>query len=204
MNGPTKIQILALLRAHINSRPGLEFANYGDMKLYRAEARSIARQKRDALTLLRAVEWRDSLTAAHLVDGFRAFSGRLKLETRDDGTHALSYCVGQYYPTEYRAAAAAVLASVLWDLMRESMPKPAAWRVESYGKWNGNAFEHERSAFLPSEAEARALLESKGGQQYGGVHEFYRDGRKLLNPGEWLRAYFRREFGATLARRWFN
>jgi hypothetical protein len=27
----------------------------------------------------------------------------------------VDYCTGQYFPTEYRAAACAVLATILWD-----------------------------------------------------------------------------------------
>jgi hypothetical protein len=203
--GPTKSQILALLRAHIESRPGLEFCNYGDVAAYRSEQRRIARQKRDALTLLRAVEWRDSLTAEHLIPGFRAFSGRLTLETLPDGRHKLDYCTGQYYPTEYRAAAAAVLASALWTWACDcAMPAPYAWRVESYGKWNGDKFEHERSRPLPTRGEAQSVLIAKGGQAYGGIFELYRDADKLLQPGEWLRTFFRREFGAAMQRRYFN
>lgn len=170
MTAPTKSQILALLRAHIESRPGLEFCNYGDVAAYRSEQRRIARQKRDALTLLRAVEWRDSLTAEHLTAGFRAFSGRLTLETLPDGRHKLDYCVGQYYPTEYRAAAAAVLASALWDWARDcAMPD---------GSRQG--------------ADSGPLL--------------YRnfDGKGHISAGDWLRKFFRREFGRTMQSRYFD
>lgn len=34
----------------------------------------------------------------------------------------LDYCTGQYWCTEYRAAACAVLASALWDCQRKSLP----------------------------------------------------------------------------------
>ena len=49
-------------------------------------------------------------------DAFRAFSGRLSW----DGA-SLSYCTGQYYPTEYRLAAAAVLRAALWDYWRANV-----------------------------------------------------------------------------------
>lgn len=118
----TKTEIISLLRAWINQRPGLDYANYGDPTSYRSELRSITRQRADAIQLLRAVELRESITAndiaQHLTDG-----GRLRLVAQK-GKPALDYVTGQYWPTEYRAAACAVLSSVLWAYMRECMPTP--------------------------------------------------------------------------------
>src|SRR3990167_2920520 len=110
----TKEQIITALRAFINQRPGLEFVNYGDWKAYRAELRQITKDRAQALELLRAVEWRDSITAEELIAAFpRAYSGRLTL-TDKGGAAVLDYCTGQYFPTEYRRAACAVLAQALW------------------------------------------------------------------------------------------
>jgi hypothetical protein len=110
-------RILYALRVWIAQRPGFDPHNYTP-KSYRADARMVARQKRDALALLQAVDWqRASIGAEHLRDAFRAFSGRLSW----DGSR-LSYCAGQYWPTEYRAAACAVLASALWDAARRDLP----------------------------------------------------------------------------------
>jgi hypothetical protein len=107
--------ILAALGKWIRQRPGFDPANYTP-ESYRADCRTVARQKRDAETLLRAVKW-SSITASHLRDAFRdAFSGRLSW----DGAK-LSYCAGQYWCTEYRAAACAVLASALWRHRRHGM-----------------------------------------------------------------------------------
>jgi hypothetical protein len=101
--------MLAALGAWIRQRPGLEFGNYGDGASYRAELRGIARDKRDAETLLRAVGL-SSIGADTLGEAFeRAYSGRLSWDGK-----RLSYCEGQYWPTEYRKAACAVLASALW------------------------------------------------------------------------------------------
>lgn len=113
---PTKQQLLEALAAFIRQRPGLEFGNYGDVKAYRAEARSIARDKRDAETLLGAVAICDSITAEDLMraaDG--AYSGRLQFRTEPKPDLWIEYTVGQYFPTEYRKAACAVLASALWE-----------------------------------------------------------------------------------------
>ena len=120
----TKQEICTLLRAFINQRPGLDFANYGCATSYRAELRGITRQRADALQLLRAVELRESISAQDLIKPFQtAFCGRLELvETK--GKLALNYCAGQYFPTEYRAAVCAVLARCLWVWVRtDCMPE---------------------------------------------------------------------------------
>ena len=132
---PTKEQIIALLGAWIRQRPGLDYGNYGDPVAYRAEVRSIGQDLQHARTLLRAVEL-SSIDADTLIEGFRAFSGRLSLEpirVQNAGYYGLSddagivgwkldYTTGQYWPTEYRRAACAVLASALWAHYRDSEP----------------------------------------------------------------------------------
>lgn len=106
-----KQQIIDALRAFIGARPGLEFANYGDVSSYRAEMRGITRDLGDARTLLRAVEWR-GITAEALLDAARGS----RLTINDDAT--LDYCTGQYYPVEYRRAVAAICARALWNHWR--------------------------------------------------------------------------------------
>lgn len=109
--GANKNELLALLYTFINKRPGLEFGNYGDHAIYRAEIRRITRQRADALKLLRAIELRDSITAADIV---AAFTGRLTLG-KNKGKLCLVYCTGQYWPIEYRAAVARLASSLLWS-----------------------------------------------------------------------------------------
>ena len=100
--------IFSALYAWIHQRPGLDPGNY-DRASYAAEMRQIGRDLRDARTLIRAVEL-SSVTAAALREAFeRAFSGRLSWDGKK-----LGYCTGQYWPTEYRKAAAAVAARALW------------------------------------------------------------------------------------------
>ena len=162
----TKTQILDALQAWINQRPGLEFGNYGDVANYRQESRRITRQKHDAEELLRSVRWRDGITAERLANAFRAYSGRLEL-TEKDGEACLDYCTGQYWPTEYRAAACAVLASALWDYVRdECMPAP------------------------------ELVHNSETGETF---HRY-----KGLRAGDWLRTYFRKEYGPRIAAHWFD
>jgi hypothetical protein len=120
---PTRDQIINLLDAWIRQRPGLEWCNYGDWKNYRAELRSITKDLHDARELLRAVEL-SSITAQEILSAFRAFSGRLQIEAANKaGEYRLDYCTGQYWPTEYRKAAAAVLSQALWDYHRPDYDK---------------------------------------------------------------------------------
>ena len=128
----TKEHILLALRAWVNQRPGLEFANYGDLSSYRSELRSITKDRRDALELLSAVALRDSISAEDLLAAFRAYSGRLSI-TEKNGKAQLDYCTGQYWPTEYRKAACAVLASALWERKRQDMPKPDCHVTRQFG-----------------------------------------------------------------------
>lgn len=131
----TKSQVIAALRAWIRQRPGLEFGNYGEMKSYRAELRSITKDLHHARELLRAVEWRDSITADQIIEAAKhAYSGRLSITVRDDGKIAIDYCTGQYWPTEYRRAVCAVLASVLWDYLRDSTDYPRKTARNEFGR----------------------------------------------------------------------
>lgn len=123
--GPTRDMLLDALQRWINQRPGLEYANYGERTAYFSEMRSITRDKHDAQRLLDAVRWRaESITYADLVRALRdAFSGRLSwIESKTKpGYWGLDYVTGQYWPTEYRKAAAAVLASALWSAKRDEI-----------------------------------------------------------------------------------
>lgn len=193
--------ILDLLARFIDSRPGLEFANYGDMSAYRSEQRSITRDRDQARTLLAYVRWNRSIDGAALREAFRsAYSGRLSLGTDSKGRMCLDYCTGQYYPTEYRRAACAVLASAIWTYWWDSIGEPDGYQVVPWGKWDGAAFTHRRGLKYVHKEAAFAELEDCGGNEYGHVEPLYSN-RPL---GDYLRAKARAEFGASIARRWFN
>lgn len=113
-----KQTIISALRAWIAQRPGLEYGNYGEPRSYNAEMRRIGQDLRQAREMLRAVEWRDSITYDDILAAMRgAYSGRLSWTGA-----RLDYCTGQYWPTEYRAAVCAVLASALWTYTRKNNP----------------------------------------------------------------------------------
>lgn len=114
MNTPTKTELLAALRGFIESRPGFDPHNYGSYRDLRADQRMATRQLNDARAMLAYVDGRDSITADMLLVNLRG--GRL---TWDRSRGQLDYITGQYYPTEYRAAAARVLASAIWDWIRD-------------------------------------------------------------------------------------
>jgi len=135
----TKQTIIEALRVFVNQRPGLEYGNYGEPVSYRAEVRSIGKDLREARQLLRAVELRDTITAEDIVKAASsAYSGRLSIIERD-GKVAIDYCVGQYWPTEYRRAVCAVLASCLWRYTRTHAMPPAVAHGEgdSLFMWRG-------------------------------------------------------------------
>lgn len=175
---PRKQAIVTALHTWINQRPGMDPRNY-DRAGYLADLRKVQRQRRDAQTLLAAVELAN-INADALIAAFpRAFSGRLTLITSSrDGKRLrredwfLDYTTGQYWCTEYRAAACAVLASALWEYAREHvMP-------ENWGLRDGDRV-------YPPNADKPWPLSAH------------------VSAGDWLRAHFRSQFGRGIASRWF-
>lgn len=209
-----KESVCNALATWIRQRPGLEFGNYGDVASYRAELRSIARDKRDAETLLAAVRWRESITGQDIIEAARhAYSGRMTINITQawDGTRnyfpvRIDYCTGQYWPTEYRRAAAAVLASALWSYARDNMPAPAGYRVECLADTNadgspGGYVPATRREF-PTAADAESYAQTVNARRYPSVHAVYSEQR--MRAGDYLRRRFRAEFGSAIQRRWFN
>lgn len=117
-----KTQIIQALSTWVNQRPGLDYGDYGDPVAYRAEVRSIGKDLQHARALINYVAWHDSITADMILQA-AGDGGRLSIVVRDDGTVAIDYCTGQYWPTEYRPAVCRLLSSVIWHWMRENMPK---------------------------------------------------------------------------------
>jgi hypothetical protein len=117
----TRDRIIEAMDAFVRQRPGLEFGNYGDVSAYRSEMRSITKDLHDYRALSRQVEL-SGITAEQLLAAFRAYSGRLSINETDKGEVRLDYCTGQYFPTEYRRAACAVMAQALWDYKRDNYP----------------------------------------------------------------------------------
>lgn len=108
--------ILDCMAAFIAQRSGIEardyFENYRDREgvaAFNSDRREVARDGKEARTLLAAIRWREGIDADCLKGALQsAFGGRLSW----DG-EALEYTAGQNGSTEYRAAACAVLALAL-------------------------------------------------------------------------------------------
>lgn len=104
----------------INQRPRLEFANYGEMRAYSAEVRRITKDKHAAVKALNEARGYP-FDASAMADALqRAYSGRLEW----DG-EKFNYTAGQYWPTEYRKAAAAVLESYCHAVRPKLPPSPS-------------------------------------------------------------------------------
>jgi hypothetical protein len=197
-----RAEILRLIGKWVAQRPGLEWCNYStgnwreSATAYRAESRAITRDLHDARALMSAIGWRD-IDANMLREGFRAYSGRLSLEDRE-GRLSLSYCAGQYWPTEYRKAACAVLAAVLWSYWSQSMPAANGWRVRCLD--DEGQFVDATSKVFGKLEHAQAYCEGVAKSRRAYLVDCF-DG---LSAGDWLRKMARRELGAHIQRRWFS
>jgi len=129
-----KQTIIDALNAWVNQRPGLEFGNYGDVSSYRAEMRSITRDLQHARAMINYVAWHDSITAEMILDA--AKSGRLSIVVTD-GTVAIDYCTGQYWPTEYRPAVCRLLSSVIWNWISANASTVEVTKMPQYGCMEG-------------------------------------------------------------------
>ena len=103
-----------LLCKFVNQRPGLEYANYGDITSYRAEMREITKDRNDFFELLSLAQRRVENFDAKLSEYLTATNGRLSLKNGK-----LDYCTGQYFPTEYRPAANRILSNLIWASYRD-------------------------------------------------------------------------------------
>jgi len=111
---PTTIAALANYAAQ---NPGLDPRDYGFnppwsshdwYEAHKGDARRCTAQYQEVKAALRECYLLD-VTDQHVIDAApQAFSGRLEVIKTDD-TIKLIYTAGQYHPTEYRAATAAVL-----------------------------------------------------------------------------------------------
>jgi len=107
---------LSKLVRFVNQRPGLDFCNYGDIKMYRSESREITNDRNDFFELLAFANIVAENLEQKITNYLRNESGRLTI----DESGRLQYCTGQYFPTEYRPAANRVLRSIIWDELRKT------------------------------------------------------------------------------------
>jgi len=114
-----RAEIAELFAKWIMQRPGLDPRNYckdekdvDGLRAYRNEANRISKDRAAALRELwpLSYDWTEFDPQAMGEALALAFSGRLTLRKSADGTIAFTYTSGQYWPTEYRPAAKAVLS----------------------------------------------------------------------------------------------
>jgi hypothetical protein len=135
----TKQSIIDALYTFAHKRPQLEFGNYGDIKSYRSESRAITKDLHHARNLLRALELSQSITGEDIIRvSEHAFSGRLSINVTNDGLVNIDYCTGQYFPTEYRKAVAAICASALWTFYRNKCGYATGERIRQAAKRDFN------------------------------------------------------------------
>jgi hypothetical protein len=142
---PTE-KIFSAFDAFIAQRSGIDWHNYASngadtegIKALRADQRTIAADGKRARTALRLAQ-SYPFNAQAMADALRAFSGRLELveyrakvtgESKHGGMpyeemrQRLGYTTGQYFPTEYRKAAATVLEAYVEAVQPKSVPNPS-------------------------------------------------------------------------------
>jgi len=141
MTAINKDDIIGALYAFVAKRPMLEPRNYisdyrdvEGRKAYFSESRAITKDRHIAEDLLRAVSRKSGISADDIIEAAkRNFAGRLEITTNDKGAIVIDYCVGQYWPTEYRKAVSSVMRGALWTYWRDQCA------CDSYEKIKGAA-----------------------------------------------------------------
>lgn len=127
------VEIFAAFTQWINQKPRLDFANYGDRRAYASEVRQITKDKHTATKALREAQ-SYPFNAEAMAQALRgSYSGRLSWVLKNPckcglehcpvhEVGAFDYCTGQYWPTEYRKAAYAVLANYCDAVRPKQLP----------------------------------------------------------------------------------
>jgi hypothetical protein len=119
------------LLAFAQQRPGMEPGNYASWRDYRQESRQVTQDLHDVRLLMQVGRWRipaDRLTAN--------LGGRLMW---DAARGQWEYCTGQYFATEYRRAAARLLAEGIGRAWMDrnpgfTWPQVRLWAREAFGR----------------------------------------------------------------------
>ena len=170
-----KQAIIAALRAFIEQRPGFDWHNYSTARDYRQDQRRAQRQLHDARAMLRAVELSDSITADDILR--EAQSGRLTIREVEPAYIAK---LGQYR-VDY-------CTGQYWC----TEFRAGACRLLASVLWTW-----KREKCMPQVGAAPC----GSGKAEAGM---YWDGKHAVPAGDWLRNSFRREYGRSMAARWFS
>lgn len=153
--------------------PGLDYRNYGEPGPYRSELRSIGKDWERVQNLARAAIGLGVTDAEIIAKGPRAFSGRLTWNGKE-----WDYCTGQYWPTEYRKAVAAILDSCCHDKKQAQKFEPLPDREYSIAEMReinervgGYFFQNSRSGERKTKlAGNRIRVVTPGAYSNGGAH----------------------------------
>ena len=133
---PAPTGIISKLSSFVDQRPGFNLDNYfspyenseqrkNGLKCYRNDYSEALKDKHSYYELLNLAYSlcpyiHDCNNLENMIfNELKNNSGRLTLDEQNN----LQYCSGQYFPTEYRAAACRIIVSVLWDLVRKRNPE---------------------------------------------------------------------------------
>lgn len=115
--------LLRAVGAFVNSRPGFRSSDYSTAASWYAATKRAVRDRAAALAIINELQDARALdglqiTAEDVKAANAAGSGRLTVKREASGAWVCDYCAGQYYPTEYRAAAARWLAALAGSIAR--------------------------------------------------------------------------------------
>jgi hypothetical protein len=103
------------LSTFVAQRSGIDYRNYGGSReAYMSDYRPMLQAGKDARAMLAYVSRSHTITPAMWADAMRGT--RLEYDT---ATGRFEYTTGQYFVTEYRAAACRLLASLLFERARD-------------------------------------------------------------------------------------
>jgi hypothetical protein len=128
MQTATKTNFLGLLVNFANKRPGLEFADYGDVTTYRRESREITADLHDFNTFLNLalMRFNHEELSDKIGEYLQSMDGRLTYQN-----NKLVYITGQYFPTEYRPACTRILRGILWNDIRNEKREDGSYIYET-------------------------------------------------------------------------
>ena len=88
----TRQELIDAMDRFIRQRSGLDPSNYGNRESLLSDYRPILRDGKTAKTLLAYVARRESIPAEVILEGTRAFSGRLQFIRDRNGKCVVDYC----------------------------------------------------------------------------------------------------------------
>jgi len=122
-----KPTLCRIIRKFIDQRSGIDPREYSDRSSFLSDYRPMLQAGRDARILLAYVSARDSITADDIL---HTTSGNRRLEWIYSGdSPRLEYTTGQYFPTEYRAAACSMLAGLVFRYLADDYEADQAENV---------------------------------------------------------------------------